>query len=107
MSSRFSVLLQFEAKTVYNAIHLMYHLLERKDQEMSDIFQAYAITFGWAIVASVSMGVGIIITLKLFDLSTTNVDEWQLIKDGNIPMAIILAAIVLSLGLVVSAAIHP
>lgn len=70
------------------------------------IFQAYLVTFGWAIVGSLGMGVGIIITLKLFDLSTRDVDEWQLIKDGNMPMAVILASVIISLGLVVSAAIN-
>ena len=53
------------------------------------------------------MGLGIIIALKMFSLSTTKVDEWELIKQGNIPMAIILAAIIIALGLVISAAIHP
>ena len=74
---------------------------------MPEIFTAYLITMGWALVGSISMGIGIIITLRLFDLSTRNVDEWELIKQGNIPMAIILASVILSLGLVVSAAIHP
>lgn len=74
---------------------------------MQDIAIAYLITFGWAIVGSVSMGLGIIIALRMFDWSTSNVDEWQLIKDGNLPMAIILAAVIVSLGLVVSSAIHP
>jgi len=72
-----------------------------------DILIAYLITFGWAIVGSVAMGVGIIIALKLFDLSTRNVDEWELVKQGNIPMAIILAAVIIALGIVVSSAIHP
>ncbi len=74
---------------------------------MPEIITAYLITFGWAIVGSVSMGIGIIITLKLFDLSTRNVDEWELIKQGNIAMAIILASVIIALGIVVSAAIHP
>lgn len=74
---------------------------------MPDIVSAYLITLGWAIVGSVAMGLGIIITLKLFTLSTRSVDEWALIKEGNIAMAIILAAVILSLGIVVSAAIHP
>jgi hypothetical protein len=71
------------------------------------LIQAYLITFGWAIVGSVSMGTGIIITVKLFDLTTRDVDEWALVKAGNIPIAIILAAMIVSLGIVVSAAIHP
>jgi uncharacterized membrane protein YjfL (UPF0719 family) len=74
---------------------------------MPEIVSAYLITFGWAIVGSVSMGLGIIITLKLFDLSTRNVDEWELIKQGNLAMAVILAAVIISLGIVVAAAIHP
>lgn len=74
---------------------------------MSEIFQAYLITFGWALVGSISMGIGIILTLKLFDLSTRDVDEWQLVKEGNMSMAIILASVIISLGIVVSAAIHP
>jgi uncharacterized membrane protein YjfL (UPF0719 family) len=53
------------------------------------------------------MGLGIIIALKLFDLSTRNVDEWELIKQGNIAMAIIMASVIIALGFVVSAAIHP
>lgn len=71
------------------------------------IFQAYLITFGWAVVGSISMGIGIVIALKLFDLSTPRIDEWELIKQGNIPMAIVIAAVILSLGMVVSSAIHP
>jgi hypothetical protein len=73
---------------------------------MPDIFYAYLITFGWAIIGSISMGLGIIITLKLFTLVSKEVDEWKLIKEGNIAMAIILAAVVISLGYVVSAAIR-
>jgi uncharacterized membrane protein YjfL (UPF0719 family) len=78
-----------------------------EESEVPEIFTAYLITFGWAIVGSVSMGIGIIITLKLFDLSTRNVDERELIKQGNIPMAMILASVIIALGVVVSAAIHP
>lgn len=73
---------------------------------MPDIFYAYLITFGWAIIGSISMGLGIIITLKLFTLVSKEVDEWKLIKEGNIAMAIILAAVVISLGYVVSASIR-
>jgi uncharacterized membrane protein YjfL (UPF0719 family) len=74
---------------------------------MLDIGTAYLITFGWAIVGSVAMGLGIIIALKLFALSTRKVDEWELIKQGNIAMAIILAAVIVSLGIVISAAVRP
>jgi uncharacterized membrane protein YjfL (UPF0719 family) len=74
---------------------------------MQEILTAYAVTFGWAIVGSIAMGLGIIIALKLFTLSTHKVDEWELVKQGNIPMAIILASVIVSLGLVIAAAVHP
>jgi uncharacterized membrane protein YjfL (UPF0719 family) len=74
---------------------------------MQEVFTSYLITFGWALVGSISMGIGIIITLKMFDLSTRKVDEWELVKQGNIPMAIILASVIIALGIVVAAAIHP
>lgn len=72
-----------------------------------DIFTAYLVTFGWAIVGSVAMGLGIIIALKLFTISTRKVDEWELIKQGNMAMAVILASVIVSLGIVIAAAIHP
>ena len=46
----------------------------RRTPKLREILTAYMITFGWAIVGSDSMGIGIIITLKLFDLSTRKVD---------------------------------
>ncbi len=73
----------------------------------SSIWTAYAITFGWALTGSVSMAVGIIAALKIFDLSTPNVDEWQLVKEGNIPIAIVLSSIILSLGYVIGACVRP
>lgn len=75
--------------------------------QLQEILVAYGITFGWAIVGSIAMGLGIIIALKLFDLSTSKVDEWELVKQGNVPIAIILASVILSLGIVISAAIRP
>jgi uncharacterized membrane protein YjfL (UPF0719 family) len=53
------------------------------------------------------MGAGIIIALKMFTFSTREVDEWKLIRDGNIAMAVILAAVIVALGIVVASAIRP
>jgi uncharacterized membrane protein YjfL (UPF0719 family) len=74
---------------------------------MEQILLTYLITFGWAIVGSVSMGLGIIIAVKMFELSTHRVDEWELIKQNNMAMAIIMAAVILSVALVISSAIQP
>ncbi len=74
---------------------------------MEGIWAAYAITFGWAIVGSISMAIGNIIILKVFDLSTPKIDEWELIKAGNIPIAIIFASMVLALGYVIGNCVRP
>jgi uncharacterized membrane protein YjfL (UPF0719 family) len=71
------------------------------------IWNAYLITFGWALVGSISMAIGIIIALKMLDLSTPKVDEWQLIKEGNIPIAIIFGSVILSVGYVIAACVRP
>jgi hypothetical protein len=67
-----------------------------------EILKAYAITFGWAIVGSVSMGTGIILAMKMTHWVHSEVDEWELIKQGNMPMAIIMASLILALGMVVA-----
>lgn len=69
---------------------------------VEQIFTAYLITFGWSIVGSLSMAVGIFFALRFFTWATRGIDEWQLIKQGNMAMAIILAALILSVGLVVA-----
>ncbi len=74
---------------------------------MSDVLAHYLITFGWALTGSIAMGIGIVIAIKLFELSTRNVDEWQLIKEGNMAMAVIIAAIILALAIVIAASIRP
>lgn len=72
-----------------------------------EVLRAYVVTFGWAIIGSIAMGLGIIIALKMFALSTRKVDEWELIRQGNLPMAIILASVIISLGIVIASAVHP
>ena len=74
---------------------------------MPEILEAYLITVGWAIVGSIGMGIGIIIALKMFTLSTHKVDEWELIKQNNTAMSIILASIIIALGIVISSAVRP
>lgn len=74
---------------------------------LETIFTAYAITFGWAIVGSVSMSLGIVIALKLFTLATPRLDEWELISRGNVAIAIVLASIVIAVGIVIASAVQP
>ncbi len=75
------------------------------ESQVSDIWIAYLITFGWAIVGSVSMAIGIVIALKIFDLATPQIDEWKLIGEGNLAVAIVISTIVASVALVIAASI--
>ena len=70
--------------------------------DLTHLLTAFAITFGWAIVGSISMAIGLFVALKIFTLATRGVDEWKLIREGNIAMAIILAAVILAVGYVVA-----
>lgn len=74
---------------------------------MSDLFAAYAVTFGWALVGSLSMAVGLALTLKVFSLLTPKIDEWEALREGSLPVALVMAAVVLATGIVIAQAIRP
>lgn len=72
-----------------------------------EILLAYLITFGWAVVGSVSMAIALVLSLTIFNFLNRGVDEWKLIREGSIPMAIVLAAVIIATGIVVGNAIRP
>jgi uncharacterized membrane protein YjfL (UPF0719 family) len=67
----------------------------------------YLVTMGWAIVGAVSMGVGLGVALKVFNWMTPGINEMEELKKGNIGVAIVLAAVVLSMAVVVAITILP
>ncbi len=73
---------------------------------MPEIFTAYAITLGWAVTGSVGMAIGIVLALKIFDLSTPKVDEWQKISEGNMAVAVVISSFIVSVALVIAAAVR-
>lgn len=77
------------------------------ENAMKQILMDYIVTFGWAIVGSLSIGVGIIITLWIFDRFTNSIDEWKELKNNNIAISIVLASLILSCAWVVSSIIRP
>ena len=72
-----------------------------------EILLAYLITFGWALVGSISMGIALVLSLTIFNFLNRGVDEWKLIREGSIPMSIVLAAVIIATGIVVGNAIRP
>ena len=63
--------------------------------------KAYAATIGWAVAGGIAMGLGLIIALKTFTFLTRDVNEWELVKQGNLGMSIILASVILGTSLVI------
>lgn len=57
-------------------------------------------SFGWALVASISFAFSMGLAIKVFDLLSGKIDEWEEIKKGNMGVAMILTAMILSVGLV-------
>ena len=67
----------------------------------------YLGTFGWALVGAVSMGVGLAVALKIFTVLTPGIDEIEELKKGNVGVAIVLAAVIVSMGVVVAVTVLP
>lgn len=74
---------------------------------MKQLFFDYVITFGWAVVGSLSMGFGLLMTLGIISFFTKDLDEQAAIKDGNMAVALVLASVVLACAWVVSSVIRP
>ncbi len=60
----------------------------------------FAKSFGWALVAAISFAFSIGLAIKVFDLLSGKIDEWEEIKKGNWGVAMIITAMILSVGLV-------
>jgi hypothetical protein len=56
---------------------------------------------GWAVSGGIGMGLGLVISLKVFTVLTREVDEWAEVKKGNLGMSLILSAVILGTSLVI------
>ncbi|MDB5225158.1 MAG: hypothetical protein JWL87_110 [Candidatus Adlerbacteria bacterium] len=66
-----------------------------------DIFTQYFITFGWAITGAISMAISLGILVKLFSFITP-INEWEELRQGNMAVAIVMAAVVFGAALVIA-----
>ena len=69
-------------------------------EELIPVLWQFAKSFGWAIVAAISFAFAMGLAIKVFDMLSRGIDEWEEIKKGNWGVAIILASMILSVGLV-------
>ena len=57
-------------------------------------------SLGWALVAAVSFSFAMGLAIKVFDWMSRDINEWEEIKKGNLGVALIFVAMILSVGLV-------
>lgn len=67
----------------------------------SGLLSMYARALGWSVVASVGFAFGVGIALKVFDWLSSDIDEWEEIKKGNIGVAMIFVSLIVMVGLLV------
>ena len=61
----------------------------------------YLRAVGWSVTAAVGFAFGVGIALKVFDYLSTDIDEWEEIKKGNMGVALIFISLIVMVGLLV------
>ena len=67
----------------------------------SGMFAQYGRSLLWAITAAIGFGLGVVISLKVFDWLSTDIDEWEEIKKGNMGVSLIFVSLIVMVGLIV------
>ena len=65
------------------------------------MFAQYGRSVLWAITAAIGFGLGVGISLKVFDWLSSDIDEWEEIKKGNMGVSLIFVSLIVMVGLIV------
>ena len=65
------------------------------------MFAQYGRYLLWAITAAIGFGLGVGISLKVFDWLSTDIDEWAEIRNGNMGVSLIFVSLIVMVGLIV------
>ncbi|MDD9879510.1 MAG: DUF350 domain-containing protein [Candidatus Marinimicrobia bacterium] len=65
------------------------------------MFAQYGRSLLWAITAAIGFGLGVGISLKVFDWLSTDIDEWAEIRNGNMGVSLIFVSLIVMVGLIV------
>ena len=63
----------------------------------------YLIALGWGVVGALAMAIALVVLLRVFTWLTP-IDEWAELRNGNVGVAVVLAAVILGFALVVAGA---
>ena len=61
----------------------------------------YLRAVGWSVAAAVGFAFGVGIALKVFDWLSTDIEEWEEIKKGNMGVSLIFISLIVIVGLLV------
>ena len=62
----------------------------------------YLRAVGWSVAAAVGFAFGVGIALKVFDWLSTDIEEWEEIKKGNMGVSLIFISLIVMVGLLVN-----
>ena len=68
---------------------------------LKSVFATYARAIGWSVVAALGFSIGIGLALKVFDWMSTDIDEWEEIKKGNMGVSLIFITLIASVAFLV------
>ena len=71
------------------------------------VFFNYLMTLGWALTGAIAMAISLALALRLYNVLTPGLDEMEELKEGNMAVAIVMGAIVISMGFVVAMTVIP
>ena len=60
----------------------------------SGLLAEYGRAIGWSVAAAIGFSFGVGLALKVFDWLSTDINEWEEIKKGNMGVAYIFVALI-------------
>ena len=66
-----------------------------------DTLVLYLRTIGWALAVSIGFSLGTALAIWIFGIISTDIDEWQEIREKNYGVAAIFVALIVMIGLLV------
>ena len=64
----------------------------------------WVMVFCWALVGSIAMAASLFIFLKMFDLFTRDLNEFEELKKGNLAVGIFMAGLLIAFAIIISTA---
>ncbi len=67
----------------------------------SGLLAEYGRAIGWSVAAAIGFSFGVGLALKVFDWLSSDINEWEEIKKGNMGVAYIFVALIVMVGILV------